>query len=103
VLTLCYFHIAVDPLAKVTQAFREHLLEKSMYSLVSPRNPFVKSKSADVMQYTQLLIECSCISTNNPISAPSAFSIAATRKSIFFAWCGFCSDGGVGWSGTYSV
>ena len=32
--------VAVDPLAKVTQAFREHLLEKSLFSLVAPHDPF---------------------------------------------------------------
>ncbi|XP_059150528.1 sterol regulatory element-binding protein 1-like [Physella acuta] len=53
----------VDPLAKVTQAFREHLLEQAMFSLVSPNEPFKKSKQNEPLLYAQLLSECSCLSS----------------------------------------
>ncbi|XP_041360280.1 sterol regulatory element-binding protein 1-like isoform X2 [Gigantopelta aegis] len=50
----------VDPLASVTQAFREHLLEQALYSLVSPRHPDrSKSSFAETVLYTQLLTDCS--------------------------------------------
>nr|KAG5698523.1 hypothetical protein BaRGS_023226 [Batillaria attramentaria] len=69
----------VDPLAKVTQAFREHLLERSMFSLVSPQDQFGKIKPADAMQYTQLLLECSCMSGNGTPSTPS-FGVSSSPE-----------------------
>lgn len=34
---ICLYLISVDPLAQVTQAFREHLLEKALYCVAQPR------------------------------------------------------------------
>lgn len=35
---MCVFLVCVvDPLAQVTQAFREHLLEKALYCVAQPR------------------------------------------------------------------
>lgn len=36
-LYLLMVSLAVDPLAQVTQAFREHLLEKALYCVAQPR------------------------------------------------------------------
>uniref|UniRef100_A0A674NZ57 Sterol regulatory element-binding protein 1 n=1 Tax=Takifugu rubripes TaxID=31033 RepID=A0A674NZ57_TAKRU len=53
----------VDPLAQVTQAFREHLLEKALYCMAQPcgdknTNPG-KGEYADALEYLQLLISAS--------------------------------------------
>ncbi|XP_012940196.2 sterol regulatory element-binding protein 1 [Aplysia californica] len=53
--------IEVDPLARVTQAFREHLLEQALFSLVSPQGPS-QHKQGQALQFAQLLSECSCLS-----------------------------------------
>ncbi|KAK2833528.1 hypothetical protein Q5P01_017417 [Channa striata] len=53
----------VDPLAQVTQAFREHLLEKALYCVAQPheeKNPSRgEGEYADALQYLQLLISAS--------------------------------------------
>lgn len=53
----------VDPLAQVTQAFREHLLEKSLYCVAQPRGEKGRSHAegeyADALEYLQLLISAS--------------------------------------------
>ncbi|KAM8825091.1 sterol regulatory element-binding protein 1 [Synchiropus picturatus] len=53
----------VDPLAQVTQAFREHLLEKALYCVAQPRGEKSPSKGdgeyADALEYLQLLISAS--------------------------------------------
>lgn len=53
----------VDPLAQVTQAFREHLLEKSLYCVAQPRGEKGPSHGegeyADALEYLQLLISAS--------------------------------------------
>ncbi|KAF7661304.1 hypothetical protein LDENG_00264580 [Lucifuga dentata] len=53
----------VDPLAQVTQAFREHLLEKALYCVAQPRgekNPSQgKGEYADALEYLQLLTSAS--------------------------------------------
>nr|AFH35105.1 sterol regulatory element-binding protein 1 [Siganus canaliculatus]ANN45572.1 sterol regulatory element-binding protein 1 [Siganus canaliculatus] len=53
----------VDPLAQVTQAFREHLLEKALYCVAQPcgeKNPSQgKGEYADALEYLQLLISAS--------------------------------------------
>ncbi|CAG5122454.1 unnamed protein product [Candidula unifasciata] len=54
----------VDPLAAVTQAFREHLLEQALYSLVSAKDPLKKTKQSEALIYAQLLSECSCLSSS---------------------------------------
>ncbi|XP_060074168.1 sterol regulatory element-binding protein 1-like [Ylistrum balloti] len=49
-----------DPLEHVTQAFREFLLEKSLYSLLTPepQKQSGPSQSAEVLLFTQLLSDC---------------------------------------------
>lgn len=53
----------VDPLAQVTQAFREHLLEKSLYCVAQPRGEkgpsYGEGEYADALEYLQLLISAS--------------------------------------------
>ncbi|KAM9346480.1 sterol regulatory element-binding protein 1 [Symphorus nematophorus] len=53
----------VDPLAQVTQAFREHLLEKALYCVAQPcgeKNPRQgEGEYADALEYLQLLISAS--------------------------------------------
>ncbi|KAJ0001441.1 hypothetical protein NQD34_006461 [Periophthalmus magnuspinnatus] len=53
----------VDPLAQVTQAFREHLLEKSLYCVAQPRGEKGPSHGegeyADALEYLQLLMSAS--------------------------------------------
>ncbi|XP_061893096.1 sterol regulatory element-binding protein 1-like [Entelurus aequoreus] len=53
----------VDPLAQVTQAFREHLLEKALYRVAQPKGEKSPSQSegeyADALEYLQLLISAS--------------------------------------------
>nr|XP_061805548.1 sterol regulatory element-binding protein 1-like [Nerophis lumbriciformis] len=53
----------VDPLAQVTQAFREHLLEKALYRVAQPKGEKTPSHSegeyADALEYLQLLISAS--------------------------------------------
>ncbi|KAK3798066.1 hypothetical protein RRG08_034626 [Elysia crispata] len=55
--------MAVDPLARVTQAFREHLLEQALFTLVSPGDPSKRAnKQNEPLLYAQLLSECCCLS-----------------------------------------
>ncbi|XP_077591347.1 sterol regulatory element-binding protein 1 isoform X1 [Stigmatopora nigra] len=53
----------VDPLAQVTQAFREHLLEKALYRVAQPKGEKTPSHGegeyADALEYLQLLISAS--------------------------------------------
>uniref|UniRef100_A0A8C6NY15 Sterol regulatory element-binding protein 1 n=1 Tax=Nothobranchius furzeri TaxID=105023 RepID=A0A8C6NY15_NOTFU len=53
----------VDPLAQVTQAFREHLLEKALYCVAQPHEEKSSSQGegeyADALEYLQLLISAS--------------------------------------------
>uniref|UniRef100_A0A8D3D041 Sterol regulatory element-binding protein 1 n=1 Tax=Scophthalmus maximus TaxID=52904 RepID=A0A8D3D041_SCOMX len=53
----------VDPLAQVTQAFREHLLEKALYCVAQPHGEKRPSQGegeyADALEYLQLLISAS--------------------------------------------
>ncbi|XP_051905895.1 sterol regulatory element-binding protein 1 isoform X2 [Hippocampus zosterae] len=53
----------VDPLAQVTQAFREHLLEKALYCVAQPKGEKSTSQGegeyADALEYLQLLISAS--------------------------------------------
>ncbi|XP_069784367.1 sterol regulatory element-binding protein 1 isoform X2 [Narcine bancroftii] len=53
----------VDPLAQVTQAFREHLLEKALYCIAKPENNKPASgeggEFSDALEYLQLLNSCS--------------------------------------------
>ncbi|OWF55632.1 sterol regulatory element-binding protein 1-like [Mizuhopecten yessoensis] len=54
-----------DPLEHVTQAFREFLLEKALYSLLTPepQKQSGPSQSAEVLLYTQLLSDCASLQT----------------------------------------
>ncbi|XP_049924636.1 sterol regulatory element-binding protein 1 [Epinephelus moara] len=53
----------VDPLAQVTQAFREHLLEKALYCVAQPHEGKSSNQGegeyADALEYLQLLISAS--------------------------------------------
>ncbi|XP_041851869.1 sterol regulatory element-binding protein 1 isoform X2 [Melanotaenia boesemani] len=53
----------VDPLAQVTQAFREHLLEKALHCVAQPHEEKSPSQGegeyADALEYLQLLISAS--------------------------------------------
>nr|XP_040046973.1 sterol regulatory element-binding protein 1 isoform X2 [Gasterosteus aculeatus aculeatus] len=53
----------VDPLAQVTQAFREHLLEKALYCVAQPHEEKSPSQGegeyTDALEYLQLLISAS--------------------------------------------
>nr|AHB60716.1 sterol regulatory element-binding protein [Mimachlamys nobilis] len=52
-----------DPLEHVTQAFREFLLEKALFSLLTPepQKQSGPSQSAEVLLYTQLLSDCASL------------------------------------------
>uniref|UniRef100_A0A8C5G292 Sterol regulatory element-binding protein 1 n=1 Tax=Gouania willdenowi TaxID=441366 RepID=A0A8C5G292_GOUWI len=54
---------SVDPLAQVTQAFREHLLEKALYCVAQPHGEKSsiqgEGENADALEYLQLLISAS--------------------------------------------
>ncbi|XP_078414659.1 sterol regulatory element-binding protein 1 isoform X1 [Cetorhinus maximus] len=54
---------SVDPLAQVTQAFREHLLEKALYCIAKPENSKQVTgeggEFSDALEYLQLLNDCS--------------------------------------------
>uniref|UniRef100_A0A8C5PYT1 Sterol regulatory element-binding protein 1 n=1 Tax=Leptobrachium leishanense TaxID=445787 RepID=A0A8C5PYT1_9ANUR len=72
----------VDPLAQVTQAFREHLLEKALYCVAEPE----QSKSqlegegefSDALEYLQLLNGCS-----DAAAVPNhTFSISSSMAAI---------------------
>ncbi|ELT88175.1 hypothetical protein CAPTEDRAFT_165299 [Capitella teleta] len=78
-----------DPLAHVTRAFREHLLETSLYSLVTPgyqNNNIVGPNkgrdgaphSSDALQYIQLLTECSA----SAAVCPRAFAVGSSMIDI---------------------
>ncbi|XP_007557456.1 sterol regulatory element-binding protein 1 [Poecilia formosa] len=53
----------VDPLAQLTQAFREHLLEKALYCVAQPHGEKSPNQAdgeyADALEYLQLLISAS--------------------------------------------
>uniref|UniRef100_A0A672PP83 Sterol regulatory element-binding protein 1 n=1 Tax=Sinocyclocheilus grahami TaxID=75366 RepID=A0A672PP83_SINGR len=50
---------SVDPLAQVTQAFREHLLEKALYCVAQPFSSGVSYEYSDSLEYLQLLTSAS--------------------------------------------
>ncbi|KAL8615034.1 hypothetical protein ACOMHN_057938 [Nucella lapillus] len=81
----------VDPLAEVTQAFREHLLEKSLLTLSSPQDPFVKSQPLDVMEYTHMLMECSAVSGHSSPSADSCFTSLPEVDKVVQWWAAVVS------------
>ena len=62
-MKILFLSIEVDPLARVTQAFREHLLEQALFTLVSPGDPSKRAnKQNEPLLYAQLLSECCCLS-----------------------------------------
>ncbi|XP_053327646.1 sterol regulatory element-binding protein 1 isoform X2 [Spea bombifrons] len=72
----------VDPLAQVTQAFREHLLEKALYCVAQPEQskPLVEGEGefSDALEYLQLLNGCS-----DAAGVPNhTFSISSSMAAI---------------------
>ncbi|NWW30033.1 SRBP1 protein, partial [Panurus biarmicus] len=70
----------VDPLAQVTQLFREHLLEKALccVAMPEPSRPTAQGEGrfSDALEYLQLLNGCSDVS-GTPVPAPSITSSLA--------------------------
>ncbi|XP_025084954.1 sterol regulatory element-binding protein 1-like isoform X2 [Pomacea canaliculata] len=77
-----------DPLANVTQAFREYLLEKSLFTLLSPRDPFGRNTCAGTMQYAQLLIQCSCMNGRHASGSADVSEISAQEVDEVARWWG---------------
>ncbi|XP_063286736.1 sterol regulatory element-binding protein 1 isoform X3 [Pelobates fuscus] len=72
----------VDPLAQVTQAFREHLLEKALYCVAEPEQskPLAEGERefSDALEYLQLLNGCS-----DAAGVPNhTFSISSTMTTF---------------------
>ncbi|XP_018094813.1 sterol regulatory element-binding protein 1 isoform X2 [Xenopus laevis] len=72
----------VDPLAQVTQAFREHLLEKALYCVAQPEQakPMTEGEGefSDALEYLQLLNGCS-----NTAAIPNhTFSISSSMAAV---------------------
>ncbi|KAM4631973.1 sterol regulatory element-binding protein 1 isoform 2-T2 [Discoglossus pictus] len=72
----------VDPLAQVTQAFREHLLEKALYCVAQPEQskPLAEGERefSDALEYLQLLNGCS-----DAASVPNhTFSISSSMAAV---------------------
>ncbi|XP_066432777.1 sterol regulatory element-binding protein 1 isoform X2 [Eleutherodactylus coqui] len=82
----------VDPLAQVTQAFREHLLEKALYCVAQPE----QSKSltegegefSDALEYLQLLNDCSDAAavTNHTFSISSSMAAITGTDPVAKWW-----------------
>ncbi|DBA13646.1 TPA: hypothetical protein GDO54_018666 [Pyxicephalus adspersus] len=72
----------VDPLAQVTQAFREHLLEKALYCVAQPEQgkPMTDGEGefADALEYLQLLNGCS----DNAAVPNHTFSISSSMTAV---------------------
>ncbi|KAM9304715.1 sterol regulatory element-binding protein 1 [Gastrophryne carolinensis] len=73
---------AVDPLAQVTQAFREHLLEKALYCVAQPEQgkPMAEGEGefSDALEYLQLLNGCS-----DAAAVPNhTFSISSSMAAV---------------------
>ncbi|XP_068099644.1 sterol regulatory element-binding protein 1 isoform X2 [Hyperolius riggenbachi] len=73
---------AVDPLAQVTQAFREHLLEKALYCVAEPEHgkPVTEGERefSDALEYLQLLNGCS-----DAAAVPNhTFSISSSMAAV---------------------
>ncbi|XP_014664603.1 PREDICTED: sterol regulatory element-binding protein 1-like isoform X2 [Priapulus caudatus] len=89
----------VDPLAHMTRAFREHLLKKALYSVLEPgrmkdrepikdNEPISSSQCADVLQYVQLLRECSDAAgaSSNTAVAINSSAFKATGSDEVSKW-----------------
>ncbi|XP_018414099.1 PREDICTED: sterol regulatory element-binding protein 1-like isoform X3 [Nanorana parkeri] len=72
----------VDPLAQVTQAFREHLLEKALYCVAQPEQgkPMTDGEGefSDALEYLQLLNGCS----DNAAVPNHTFSISSSMTAV---------------------
>ncbi|KAM5151980.1 sterol regulatory element-binding protein 1 isoform 2-T2 [Mantella aurantiaca] len=72
----------VDPLAQVTQAFREHLLEKALYCVAQPEQgkPTADGEGefSDALEYLQLLNGCS----DNAAVPNHTFSISSSMTAV---------------------
>ncbi|KAG8433354.1 hypothetical protein GDO86_017581 [Hymenochirus boettgeri] len=73
---------AVDPLAQVTQAFREHLLEKALYCVAQPEQNKTLAEGegefSDALEYLQLLNGCS-----DAAAVPNhTFSISSSMAAV---------------------
>nr|UVI59225.1 SREBP-1 [Haliotis discus hannai] len=80
----------VDPLAKVTQAFRENLLSQALYSLVAPEHPNRKDSMSETMQYAQLLCNSSCTKDGHPSAAIGEFGVNNADE-VSLWWAGIVS------------
>ncbi|GFR96431.1 sterol regulatory element-binding protein 1 [Elysia marginata] len=86
--------MAVDPLARVTQAFREHLLEQALFTLVSPSDPTKKAnKQSEPLLYAQLLSECSCLNYggSSPCESASGITKVAELDEVAMWWANIVS------------
>ncbi|XP_073414597.1 sterol regulatory element-binding protein 1 isoform X2 [Dendrobates tinctorius] len=83
---------AVDPLAQVTQAFREHLLEKALYCVAQPEQskPLTEGEGefSDALEYLQLLNGCSDAAavTNHTFSISSSMATVTGTDPVAKWW-----------------
>ncbi|XP_075035303.1 sterol regulatory element-binding protein 1 isoform X1 [Mixophyes fleayi] len=83
---------AVDPLAQVTQAFREHLLEKALYCVAQPEQTKPLSEGegefSDALEYLQLLNGCSDAAavTNHTFSISSSMAAVTGTDPVAKWW-----------------
>ncbi|XP_044158809.1 sterol regulatory element-binding protein 1 isoform X1 [Bufo gargarizans] len=83
---------AVDPLAQVTQAFREHLLEKALYCVAQPEQskPLTEGEGefSDALEYLQLLNGCSDAAavTNHTFSISSSMAAVTGTDPVAKWW-----------------
>ncbi|XP_039587840.1 sterol regulatory element-binding protein 1 isoform X2 [Passer montanus] len=94
----------VDPLAQVTQLFREHLLEKALccVAMPEPGRPTAQGEGrfSDALEYLQLLNGCSDVS-GTPGPTPSITSgLAAVTGEAGMSLIGVTSCGGRGGGNT---
>ncbi|XP_075686765.1 sterol regulatory element-binding protein 1 isoform X2 [Rhinoderma darwinii] len=82
----------VDPLAQVTQAFREHLLEKALYCVAQPEQskPLTDGEGefSDALEYLQLLNGCSDAAavTNHTFSISSSMAAVTGTDPVAKWW-----------------
>ncbi|NXX77466.1 SRBP1 protein, partial [Urocolius indicus] len=90
-LTVPLCRTAVDPLAQVTQLFREHLLEKALCCVATPEpgRPAAQGEGrfSDALEYLQLLNGCSDASgTPGPVPSISSGLAAVTGTDPVSKW-----------------
>ncbi|PSN41839.1 hypothetical protein C0J52_16229 [Blattella germanica] len=88
-----------DPLSYVMRAYREHLLERALQTLVAPGgrleacddDPLRRTQTADVLTYVQLLIE-NAIATGNQTDASASLStniqVTCSEDELSHWWSG---------------